>query len=263
MPFPPVERVKYNKTPLESVVCQLRFPPILMIDSQPPYEFQNLIRSEFPYYEESVEVQQEVNAALNVNFPNQIVNPVTKVTSNKNHEFKSEDSNWLINLTRTFISIRTNNYSTWEEFIYKFRLPLQSLIKVYQPANFTRVGLRYVDVFCRSRVGLDNCEWNELIRPYFLGLLGSTVSANVSEFNSVSEIKCQDNSSTIRISSNMVKRIDNNETCFLMDSDVFTTQKITLQAAEEKLDYLHDRSSRLLRYAITDKLHESMEPIKL
>ena len=44
-------RVIYKNNPLERVLIQLKFPPILLIDSQEPAEFQEKIRSSFPYYD--------------------------------------------------------------------------------------------------------------------------------------------------------------------------------------------------------------------
>lgn len=263
MPFPEVKRVKYNKTPLENVICQLRFPPILEIDSQTPYLFQNKIREYFPIYEEKIEVQQEINAAINIAITDQIVNPMTKVSSNKNHEFVSEDGLWKINLTRTFLSVSTGAYSTWEDFVSRLTLPLDALNEIYQPAFFTRIGLRYVDVFCRSKFGLDECSWKELIQPQFLGILGSDIAENVKEMNSVYEIGCEDGEGIIRISAGLVRKIDTNEECFLMDSDVYTLKKVICEDSKDKLNYLHDRTSRLVRFAITDKLHEGMEPENL
>lgn len=207
-----------------------------------------------------VEVQQDINAAINLSIPNQIVNPMTKISSNKNHEFISADGAWKINLTRTFMSITTSNYSTWEDFIEKFIGPLNALSNIYHPAFFTRVGLRYVDVFCRSRLGLEECEWSDLIQPYFLGLLGSSVSKNVMENNGVCEVECDDKASRIRISTNLVNRLDNNEQCFLIDSDVYTNNRVSLGDIQNRLSYLHERSSRLVRFAIRDRLHEGMEP---
>lgn len=260
MPFPEVKRVKYNKSPLDKVICQLRFPPILAIDSQPPYEFQEKIREQFPNYIEKMEVQQEIDAVINVGLSNEIINPMSKVTTNKNHEFTTENGEWSINLTRTFISISTSNYETWENFIDKFEKPLEALKEIYKPAYFTRAGLRYIDIFCRSKLGLEKFKWNELIHPYFLGLLGSSVGNNVSEYNSVSEVKCDDNSSIIRIMTGLVRKVGSEEVCFLMDSDAFTSTRVNKGEEQNKLSYLHDRSSRLVRYAITDILHKGMEP---
>lgn len=257
MPFPKVQRVKYSKSPLENVVCQLRFPPILEIDFQAPYAFQNEIRDIFPIYEERMEIQQEISPAV----VNQIMNPVTNMTTNKNHQFMSEDGIWIINLTRTFISISTNKYTTWENMLAAFDRPLSALINVYKPAFFSRVGLRYIDVFCRSVLNLSDCAWSDLINPQFLGLLASEdLASSVKEMNNVYDVECEDKESHMRIATNLAKKIDTNEECFLMDSDVYTTSKVTIEEVRGKLGYLHDRSSRLVRYAITEKLHEGMEP---
>src|SRR5262245_21970271 len=49
--FPPSERVIYGKAPLSQVICQVRYPQILRIDSQPPADFQERIRRIFPLVE--------------------------------------------------------------------------------------------------------------------------------------------------------------------------------------------------------------------
>lgn len=261
MPFPEVERVKYELSPLDHVICQLRFPPILQIESVPPYEFQNRIREQFPNYSENVEIQQSSNAPINIGLGNQIMN---QTTTTKNHEFSSEDFVWKINLTRTFMSISSNKYYTWEDFLRRLKEPLEALIDIYKPAFFTRIGLRYVDIFCRSVIGKTNSPWADLINPYFLGLLGSNeVGKSINEMNNVYEIKGADDNSIIRISTSLIKKIDNNEECFMIDSDVFTTCNINISDSLSRLNFLHDRSSRLLRYAITDEMHNGMRPSKL
>ena len=58
MPFPETERVIYEKNPLNKVICQLRYPPILRIDSEVPSKFQDAIIDNFPLYNEKVEFQQ-------------------------------------------------------------------------------------------------------------------------------------------------------------------------------------------------------------
>jgi uncharacterized protein (TIGR04255 family) len=51
MLFPDVPRVIYEVNPLEEVICQLRFLPVLKIDTEPPAGFQEEIRAEYPLYE--------------------------------------------------------------------------------------------------------------------------------------------------------------------------------------------------------------------
>lgn len=263
MPFPEIERVKYKNNPLDNVLCQLRFPPILMIDSVVPSNFQQRIREQFPIYNEKVEIEQEINAQFNLSNQNEIINPISKVTTTKNHEFVSADGIWTINLTRTFIAISTSKYVTWEDFIGKFKNPIEALIDIYEPAFFTRIGLRYVDIISRDDLKLGGCPWNELIQPYFLGLLASEIHNKVGEFTSIAEIKCDDDESIARIVSSLVKKVSNGEQCFAIDSDLYTMGRTEIGKEQEKLEYLHKRASRLIRYAITDKLHYQMEPEKI
>lgn len=256
MPIPEVKRVKYKKCPLENVVCQLRFSPILKIDSEAPYKFQEAIRSEFPIYKETIEVQRQIN----LNCSNPIENPLSSSSTSKNYEFASEDGKWKLNLTRTFLALTTSDYQTWEVYIKKLTKPLQALIKEYKLDFFTRVGLRYVDVFCRSDLGLEHKEWKDLIEPQFLGLLGSDLSNSVQSYNSVNEIMCENGSTVLKVASNIVKKVSSNEECFLLDSDIYTIGNTKVNEFNEKIDYMHARTSRLMRYAIKKLLHESMEP---
>ncbi|HQU44113.1 MAG TPA: TIGR04255 family protein, partial [Pirellulales bacterium] len=50
MPLPEFPRVIYGKNPLEVVICQLRFPPILRIGAELPAEFQERIRKDYPEF---------------------------------------------------------------------------------------------------------------------------------------------------------------------------------------------------------------------
>jgi hypothetical protein len=52
MSFPDVQRVIYGKNPLVEVVFQVRFPRFLSIETEPPSEFQKLLMSDFPFYEQ-------------------------------------------------------------------------------------------------------------------------------------------------------------------------------------------------------------------
>ena len=62
MPFPETDRVIYAHNPLEQVICQFRFPPILRIDSELPAQFQDRIRHEFPSLIEKSGLKLELQA---------------------------------------------------------------------------------------------------------------------------------------------------------------------------------------------------------
>ena len=46
-------------------------------------------------------------------------------------------------------------YPGWEAFGQHFDLPLAQFIRIYQPAFFQRIGLRYVNIFSRRALELE------------------------------------------------------------------------------------------------------------
>src|SRR5256885_3722562 len=54
--FPDSPRVIYGKAPLTAVICQLRFPPILRIESTVPADFQERVRTQFPLLDRPVQI---------------------------------------------------------------------------------------------------------------------------------------------------------------------------------------------------------------
>jgi uncharacterized protein (TIGR04255 family) len=264
MPFPPVKRVLYGKNPLDEVICQLRFPPILKIDAELPANFQEIVRKQFPNFLESSEMNVvEVHPSISGQIPPEILRQFVQAQSNKNYEFSSDDKTWKINLTRTFIALTTKKYQRWEEFRDKLQVPLEALEKVYSPDYLSRVGLRYIDVIKRSELNLKDVSWDELIRPYISGVLGSPeVGKFVKNFESKYEIQLSDNESIVRIIAKFVEPKEakgDKEIFFMIDSDFYNQKKTDLPSAFKTLDYLNSRASRLIQWCITDRLHTAME----
>ena len=160
MPFPEFKRVIFHKNPLDKVICQLRFPSILKIVKEIPADFQELIRENFPLFTEQPGISNEIPAKLRGAVPQEILNQISRFSDDKNYEFSSEDGIWKINLSSTFIALSAKKYERWEKFKDKLMLPLKTLEKVYKPSYFTRIGLRYVDIITRSKIG---------IKRYFMG----------------------------------------------------------------------------------------------
>ena len=69
MPFPEVDRVIYTTNPLDREICQLRFPPILKIDTEIPSQFQDKLRSEYPNLSESKEVLFNIQMGMQNKIP--------------------------------------------------------------------------------------------------------------------------------------------------------------------------------------------------
>jgi uncharacterized protein (TIGR04255 family) len=263
MPFPAVQRVVYARKPLVEVICQLRFSPILIIDSETPARFQESIRHIFPNFSESTEIQQEILPNMNFPISSGIMNQPSRISTNKIYSFTSGDNNWTLNLTRTFLALSSKSYHRWEDFFDKFKKPIEALQEIYKVVFYTRIGLRYIDVFCRLNLGLCDTPWQELVQPFILGLSSSAIADCVLKHDCKYEVILDDKKSIARIATSFIKNTSTAEDCFKVDSDFYTSINIPVSDVISNLDFLHDRSSRLLRFLIQEKLHKAMEPSDL
>jgi uncharacterized protein (TIGR04255 family) len=264
MPFTDYNRVVYKKNPLEMVVCQLRFPPILNINEKQPSEFQERIRDKFPYYNITVERQQFFIPPDIKDF----VPSVLRMEDSNNYCFSSADNTWHVNLTSTFLALSTSKYDRWEQFFEKLQTPLSALNEIYKPSFFERVGLRYIDRFNLSKLNLENVEWSDLLQSFILGWLANQEIRNdVRKQNSFVELDIGNEAiAQINITKGLVVDFkssfpvfDDDGKSLIVDSDLYMLRK-DVGELYESLDYLHKNSTNLIRAIITDKLHKAMEP---
>ena len=253
-------RVHYDKPQLAEVICQLRFPAILSIGSREPVDFQEAVRGMFPRYSVKQEQPPAPPAAPGVR--TEAPRPVV------NHSFISADGHWKLNLTRTFISLSTIAYPGWEEFGKRFDLPLAQFIRIYQPAFFERIGLRYVNIFSRRALDLEGEAWRELISPPYLGVLGAEdVEESRAGKCAVDVEMGLDSTCRVKIHAGL-GRVKNNapdapkdpEVKFILDLDLYMGGQLDPRFAAGGLETLHGHSTALFQGAITDRLHGALEP---
>lgn len=257
--FSTEDRCHYGSNPLAEVICQLRFPEILAVSAGDPVEFQEAIRADYPIFLRRQEIPAPRLTGIPGNMAVQNQKPIT------NYQFSSADGHWRVNLTNKFISLTCTNYTTWEAFAAHLDKPLAAFIQIYKPAHFERVGLRYLNFISRTSLGLEGVPFRELIRPCYLGPLAE---ADVAE---IATTRCSvDCELTIRggcraklhAGPGLVKRggMEDKEVKFIFDQDLFMTGQLQLNLAVGALQTLHSQADSIFRGAITDKLHEAMEP---
>ena len=261
MPFPAVQRVIYKKNSLRKVTCQLRFPPILRIDAEPPADFQDQIRKDFPELAEKSEVTFEFPSPIARQIPRDVLSEVVQRSGVHNYEFGSVDGDQKINLTRNFVALTSNTYVRWESFKNQLNMPFQALVSTYSPESLSRIGLRYHNIIQRSEVGLPGVQWDQLLKPYVAGILASKeVGESVEALECKHEIRLADGQSLVRMIIGFAEAKDTGEVCFTIDNDFYNTGRTEVDATMDKLDFLNSRASRLIQWCITDRLHEAMEP---
>lgn len=244
---------------LAEVICQLRFPQILMIDQKPPAEFQELIRQEFPQYA----ARKEVPAPKIMGTPGNMT--LENQTPTMNYQFISADGIWRVNLTSSFISLACKRYTRWEDFAKKLDKPLAAFIRTYKPAFFQRVGLRYLNFISRNSLNLEGVPYRDLIESHFLGPLA------LEEIPEQSALRCSVDTE-LQIQGGCRVKIhagpgrikvggkEDSEVRFIFDQDLYMSGNVPVPYSAGALETLHSQAYSIFRNAITDTLLDAMEP---
>ena len=248
-------KFEYEKNQLVEVICQLRFPAILSIDSDTPAAFQEKVRARYPRY--ALHLEKKDGAP-----------------DLRNHAFISENAKYKISLTREFIAFSTMGYTDWTDFAGWMDEPLGHFISIYRPAFFERIGLRYVNGFSRMKRGLGACPWRELIDPKYLGVRSGegVEEKNVPKCSTDVEMLL-DGGCALRLhagpghiqrsvrTGDKVQQIQEPEPRFILDIDVSCGGSIPVREAAERLDVLHTHADNVFSGAVTDRLHDAMSPV--
>lgn len=252
MPFPHSDRVIYQRNPLIEVVCQLRFPTILRIETEVPAAFQERIREHFPEYRTS-----RPSLPAGINLPREISDAM--FGAGVAHEFETADGTAKLSLTRDFIALAVTDYSEWRVFRELLMAPQVALSEIYSPAYFSRVGLRYRDQIDRSALGLEQVPWSELLRPEVAGELAHPdIATKVKRIVREVLLAIPDGSGSIRIVHGLEG--ESEDAKYVIDADFFTDQRTPTGSTDDVLKGFNKRAGNLFRWCIKPKLHDAMEP---
>ena len=260
MAFPEVPRVRYEISPLEEVVCQLKFPPVLRIEAELPAAFQERVRADFPLFE-------TVETALPTNLPPELARLVHRGgagTLPVEHWFSSddEDRTWQLKLGRSKLSLSTVDYGQWEKFRQRLVGPLAALIEGYEPAPCNHVCLRYRNVIRRSRLSLDpNTPWSELLKPPLCGFLAaSELQDEVVTARMRAATRLPSSSGWLDVEYGLAQEEPDDETAFVIDTHLFNDGPTEPTHAFDRLEALHRQAGYFFRWCITDLLQEALGP---
>ena len=252
-------RCVYRAGQLAEVICQLRFPEILTIDANVPVDFQEAIRDEYPQYSS----RQEAAAPRLTGTPGNL--QLQTQPAKTNYQFVSADGVWRVNLTSKFISLTCAHYTRWEDFAKKLDKPLAAFIKIYKPAYFERVGLRYLNFISRKALSLEGTPFRDLICPCWLGPLaeddmaeGSANRCSVdAEFaiRGGCRVKIHAGPGTVKHGAQA-----DPEPKFIFDQDLYMPGNLPVNLSAGTLQTLHSQAYSIFRGAITDTLHDAMKP---
>lgn len=204
------EHKVYDRNCLATVVCQVKFHPILKISSGHGLDsFQEFLRSEFPEYSE---VKSQI-----VNF----VPPMNiEIQEQKQYQFRSSDGSRIITLGVDFVAVEHSRHLCYHDFVDSVDMVIKSLVSVYKPISTTRLGLRYVNVVDKNRISSDigkDLSWDDLVSEQFLLAPVGCVSLDDTAFYSEIDSIMENGRLTLRYG--LVREAPNQEVKYHFDMD--------------------------------------------
>lgn len=248
--FPKVKEVRLGKSPLSEVICQVRYPAILRIESEQPVAFQERVRKDFP--------QVEVERGLTIEGSPLQAEPPTTTSLPRIFRFKSADGTTIISLTTGFIAVSTTAYRHWKDFAQWVKFALEALDAIYEPTYTQRVGLRYINRITLENTGVTNVT--EL-----LGILRAPLTVILREplWDQPPELVSQlllPISEIVKLSLRCNFESGVHPT-FVLDLDCFSEGRTPLKEVISMCHNFHDLIYRAFRWCIADKQLVLFAPI--
>lgn len=256
--FPETTRETYERNPLKEVICQIRFPTILRVTTESPAEFQETIRDGYPLYSQESAVAtlpKEVGTILvGLGIQRSLQQPLA-------HKFETKDNARFISLSQDFLALTEKSYDRWENFRGQMERAEGNFRKIFNPAFYERIGLRYQNVVDRDVLGLSARPWDELLNRSLLGLLGAhEIAENMSEIRTHAVIRLpQPLTGLLRVRHGLAAS-NGKRLVYVIDSDFFTEERSEPNNAFQILDQFNRLAARFFRWAITPTLRDAMGP---
>lgn len=252
--FPPSERVIYDRTPLKSVACEVRFPSLLRIESEAPVAFQELVRGTLPIF-------SKINTAVFGTLPPQILAAMGEISAGTSYNFSTTDGKYSAKLGSSSVSLTSVDYVRWDDFLPHLDLIIKALNDVYKPNFFSRVGLRYQNAIKRSELSLQERRWSELLIPELAGLLSLDGWQEPTEFMSIVRSKLDDDENFFRLQHGFGQIENDPEMSYLLDFDFYTDKQVEVSNVLGNIERLHSYSGDAFRWAISNELDAAMGPV--
>jgi uncharacterized protein (TIGR04255 family) len=256
--FPDVRDIPLRRSPLQEVVCQVRFPTILRLLREVPDQFQTHIQAHFP----SLDIERPFQIEKEVAQSGGTIDLRSPV-----YRFTSADKSLIVSLGVDFFALTTRRYEGWSAFADKLAFVSDAAQKAYELPYAERIGLRYINV-----VGVEYTDSGmflqvlDLIRPELTVML--RLDAISDPDSMITEIRVPQGAEwfTLRYGVGRYKSSESaepSERGFLLDFDHYVSENVDLSDLLDRCSRYHDTIYRAFRWCIAEDKLAVFEPIEL
>ena len=131
------------------------------------------------------------------------------------------------------------------------------------------MGLRYVNLFSRIKLGLEDVPWSELFTPAYVGALAEPdlreedclACGTDLQLKLDSSCRAKLHAGLARIQNKAPNAPQDPELKFILDMDLSMSGNVPCTMAAGALETLHIHGGRLFEGAVTDRLRSAMRPL--
>lgn len=243
--------VVFGHAPLVSVLCQIKFSPVLSLMTPVGIAgFQTAIRSQYPTL---LPPEQTTDIALGPQSVGiQQSAPLWKMVD--------PEKKWAVGISADFVSLETPSYSSISEFLERLNFVLRALHRTIRPSDSLRVGLRKVNAIKSGEYGNSTENLSEVIRPELLGPLSvKGFPADIS--GSFSQLQFVDGYNQLVIRYGLGS--SDGEEGFVLDLDYYTEQPYAVDGdagLRELLLHFSEGMTSFFHWAVEDSYKSRLDP---
>jgi uncharacterized protein (TIGR04255 family) len=249
--LPAIPYVLYRRNPIDAVIAQLRFLPVLRIDRDHA-GFQDRVRGRFPRFGSGRVRDVSVDASG------------VQLAERANHTFKSLDGQITVGLSASDMSISSKRHARRSEFLDGQKLALDALLAEFGPIVATRLGLRYVNRVRLTSIRLDlgepTLQWDDLVHRDFLRVPCGL--ADLAGTHYLAEVRSTLPRGELTLRYGLVQDTPDAEPYFRLDTDRYIAEEFDAAGAPEVLAHFAAEIYAVFRAAAAPALLRWMQPIE-
>lgn len=161
--LPQAERVRFERNTIRQVFCELRFPTLPDLENDLPRDFLKSIGKEYPVYEHGM--------GLKIGITDKGMEQIPQGT-HRLHSRKRDRTAWV---RSSSFGVETRDYLDFETFHTQIITVMDGLTPHLDTDFFTRVGLRYLNVFPTDPNDITDWVNEALLGPFATDVLGAVV----------------------------------------------------------------------------------------
>lgn len=243
-------RLQFERNPLDSVVWQMRFPPLPAVgDSAAVARFQSAIRDEYPLTASSDRGRGEGGSSAGH-------------VATAHWRFSDEEESWTVALEPEFLALKARDYLNFEDFRARLERVLEAAEEVLDITHTERIGLRYVD-HVRLPGAASPADFADYLNADLIGVVaGRELSECVIEAMQLIRLEVADHEMTMRHGFVPPDEDSGAAPFYLLDTDAYREARVPYERSSclALVDAFKRRIWNFFRQSINDNLVEYLKP---